>query len=72
MAAAPQAASKLRELINSEATLLKGPQGITLMADLDAGCTGGGSPDPSGLSSTAILPETARRPWSITPAAFHL
>jgi hypothetical protein len=26
-------------------------------------------PDPSGLSSTAILPETARRPWSCEPAS---
>jgi 4-hydroxy-tetrahydrodipicolinate synthase len=50
---APQAASKLREMIELGGDAIEGPwdgeEGITLMADLDAGCTGamtgGGYPD---------------------------
>ena len=50
---APQAAAKLREMIELGGDAIEGPwdgeEGITLMADLDAGCTGamtgGGYPD---------------------------
>ncbi len=68
----PQAAAKLRALIEAGGAAIEGPwdgeEAITLMADLEAGATGamtgGGYPDGIRQIVDPYLPAIATRQWA--------